>query len=98
VLERFPDGIDRSGFIQKAVGAHYPAWIERIKVKKAVGTVTHALCEDAATLKYLANQACVTFHTQLRGTLAPADLPGTFAGAAGPLARAHGDYFSIRIP
>jgi bifunctional non-homologous end joining protein LigD len=65
VLERFPDGIARAGFIQKAAGAHYPSWIKTVTVKKVGGIVRHVVCDDAATLTYLANQACITFHTWL---------------------------------
>jgi bifunctional non-homologous end joining protein LigD len=65
VLQRFPDGIEKPGFIQKAVAAYYPSWIRRVKVKKAGGQVEHVVADDAATLVYLANQACVTLHTWL---------------------------------
>jgi bifunctional non-homologous end joining protein LigD len=32
-------------------------------VPKQDGTVEHVVCSDAATLAYLANQACITLHT-----------------------------------
>jgi bifunctional non-homologous end joining protein LigD len=65
VLQRFPDGIARSGFIQKAASPYYPAWIKKVTVKKVGGTVKHIVCDDVSTLTYLANQACITFHTWL---------------------------------
>ncbi|HEV3199308.1 MAG TPA: non-homologous end-joining DNA ligase [Bryobacteraceae bacterium] len=65
VLQRFPDGIDKPGFIQKAAGAYYPAWIKTARVKKAGGTVRHVVADDAATPVYLANQGCVTLHPWL---------------------------------
>lgn len=65
VLQRFPDGIAKPGFIQKAVGRHYPTWIKTVMVKKVGGTVRHVVCDDASTLEYLANQACITFHNWL---------------------------------
>ena len=65
VLQRFPEGIARAGFIQKAAGSYYPDWIKKVTVKKAGGTVKHVVCDDAATLAYLANQACIAFHTWL---------------------------------
>src|SRR5690242_13073402 len=68
VLQRFPDGIARFGFIQKATPAYYPSWIKRVTVKKQGGTVSHVVCDDPATLVYLANQACITFHTWLSRT------------------------------
>jgi bifunctional non-homologous end joining protein LigD len=67
-LERFPDGIDRMRLIQKSVSAYYPEWIKTVTVKKVGGTVRHVLCEDEATLAYLANQACITPHIWLSRT------------------------------
>jgi bifunctional non-homologous end joining protein LigD len=70
-MQRYPDGIDKFGFFQKAAGAYYPSWIERATMKKAGGTVGHVVCENTATLVYLANQACIALHT----TLSRADKP-----------------------
>jgi bifunctional non-homologous end joining protein LigD len=42
-----------------------PAWIKTVTVRKDGGTVRHVVCNDAATLVYLANQACVTPHVWL---------------------------------
>ncbi len=64
-LERFPDGIDEPGFFQKAVSAYYPSWIRTTRLEKAGGTVRHVVADDAATLVYLANQACLMPHTWL---------------------------------
>jgi bifunctional non-homologous end joining protein LigD len=64
-MQRFPDGIGRPGFFQKAVAAYYPKWIRTATVKKVGGTVKHVVCDDAATLVYLANQGCITPHTWL---------------------------------
>jgi bifunctional non-homologous end joining protein LigD len=68
VLQRFPDRIGRPGFIQKAVADYYPKCIKRVTVPKAGGTVEHAIANDAASLLYLANQACVSFYTWLSRT------------------------------
>ena len=64
-LERCPDGIDKASFFQKSVASYYPDWIERVSVKKVGGTITHVVCNNAATLVYLANQACITPHIWL---------------------------------
>jgi bifunctional non-homologous end joining protein LigD len=64
-MQRFPDGIEKFGFFQKAAAPYYPQWIRKVTVKKAGGTVQHVICEDTDTLVYLANQACITFHTWL---------------------------------
>ncbi|MFJ2157263.1 MULTISPECIES: non-homologous end-joining DNA ligase [unclassified Streptomyces] len=65
MLERHPDGIDGPRFMQKNVPEHYPDWIKRVEVAKEGGTVTHLVCDDTATLVYLADQACVTPHRWL---------------------------------
>jgi bifunctional non-homologous end joining protein LigD len=64
-LQRFPDGIDKPGFFQKAAAAYYPGWIKKVTVQKEGGTVKHVVCDDVATLVYLANQACITPHIWL---------------------------------
>ena len=64
-MQRFPDGIDRPGFFQKAAAKYYPEWIETATVAKAGGTVRHVVCNDVAILIYLANQACITHHVWL---------------------------------
>ena len=61
-MERYPNGINSKRFFQKEVSSYFPEWIRRITVKKVGGTVTHVVCNDTATLVYLANQACVTPH------------------------------------
>lgn len=67
-LERYPDGIGETRIIQKSVSAYYPEWIKTVTVKKVGGTVRHVVCEDEATLAYLANQACITPHIWLSRT------------------------------
>ena len=61
-LERYPDGIHKQRIFQKEVSSYFPKWIRRVTVKKVGGTVTHVVCNDTATLVYIANQACVTPH------------------------------------
>lgn len=62
MLERHPDGVDGPRFMQKDTPDHYPDWITRVEVAKEGGTVTHTVCDDTATLLYLADQACLTLH------------------------------------
>ncbi len=64
-MHRFPDGIDGEGFYQQGISDYFPDWIERTSVTKEGGIVTHVICQNAATLVYLANQACVTPHVWL---------------------------------
>jgi bifunctional non-homologous end joining protein LigD len=68
VLERYPDGINKPGFFQKDTPSYYPGWIKTVTVKKVGGSVRHVVCDNAATLIYLANQACVTPHVWLSRT------------------------------
>lgn len=64
-LHRFPDGIGEEGFFQKSVSEHFPDWLPRTTVAKEGGTVTHALCRGSRDLRYLADQATITFHAWL---------------------------------
>jgi bifunctional non-homologous end joining protein LigD len=61
-LERYPDGIHKQRIFQKEASSYFPKWIRRVTVKKVGGTVSHVVCNDIATLVYIANQACVTPH------------------------------------
>ena len=64
-FERYPDGIAAEGFMQKNASDYFPSWIRRVRLAKQDGVVDHVVAEDAATLIYLANQACITFHVWL---------------------------------
>ncbi|MFK0121515.1 non-homologous end-joining DNA ligase [Streptomyces sp. NPDC090994] len=65
MLERHPDGIDGPVFMQKNTPAHYPDRITRVELPKEGGTVRHTVCDDTATLLYLADQAALTLHRWL---------------------------------
>ena len=65
MLERHPDGLDGPRFMQKNTPENYPEWITRIEVPKEGGTVCHTVCDDTATLLYLADQAGLTLHRWL---------------------------------
>lgn len=66
-MQRFPDGIQKKGFYQKEAPDYYPQWIQRvvIQVEEENQKQDQILCQDAATLVYLANQACITPHIWL---------------------------------
>jgi bifunctional non-homologous end joining protein LigD len=64
-LHRFPDGIDGDGFYQKDVPDYFPDWIPRETVRKEDGELDQMWLTDAATLVYLADQACITPHVWL---------------------------------
>ena len=61
-MVRYPDGLGGPRFFQKNAPSYFPAWIRRIEVGKEGGQVEHAVCDQAATLVYLANQACIEIH------------------------------------
>jgi bifunctional non-homologous end joining protein LigD len=63
-LQRFPNGVDGHGFWQQGAAEHFPDWVRTVTVERRGrgGTVDHVVCDDAATLLYLANLATVTFH------------------------------------
>jgi bifunctional non-homologous end joining protein LigD len=66
-LQRFPDGIEAEGFFQQDCPDYFPDWIKTRRVPRAGGEaagnpVQHVLCNNVATLLYLANQATVTLH------------------------------------
>ncbi|MEV4944949.1 non-homologous end-joining DNA ligase [Streptomyces sp. NPDC053755] len=62
MLERHPDGIGAGGFMQKDLPEHFPDWVHHAELPKSDGRVTYVICDDAATLAYLAGQACITPH------------------------------------
>ena len=68
---RYPDGIQGESFFQQSASSYFPDWIKRARVTKEHGHIDHVLCQDEATLAYLANQAAITLHCWL----ARADTP-----------------------
>jgi bifunctional non-homologous end joining protein LigD len=65
MLQRFPNGLGREGWIQQDVGRGYPDWMPRVTVPKSKGTVTHAMVTDTPSLVYLANLNSITIHEWL---------------------------------
>ncbi|MFI5806848.1 non-homologous end-joining DNA ligase [Streptomyces sp. NPDC051561] len=68
MLERRPDGVKGPSFLQKDTPESYPAWVRRSKLDKEGGTVRHVVCDDSATLVFLADQACLALHRWLSRT------------------------------
>jgi bifunctional non-homologous end joining protein LigD len=64
-MERFPDGIAAHRFYNKNAPKYFPEWIDRKTVPKKGGSVNHVVINDAATLVYLAQQACITPHVSM---------------------------------
>jgi bifunctional non-homologous end joining protein LigD len=71
-LHRFPDGVKGEGFFQKTAPDYFPDWIETVELpRERGGTVRHVVCNDAATLVYLADQAVLVLHRLLVTSAAP---------------------------
>ncbi|KFF10777.1 ATP-dependent DNA ligase [Chryseobacterium soli] len=60
-LNRFPNGIEESGFYQKDAGENIPDWIKTTKVfsESTDKYIDYILCNDKATLAYLNNLGCI---------------------------------------
>jgi bifunctional non-homologous end joining protein LigD len=60
-LKRNPNGIADKGFYQKDAGENFPAWIKTAPfLSESTGkTVDYTICNDKATLLYLANLGCI---------------------------------------
>jgi bifunctional non-homologous end joining protein LigD len=61
-LHRHPDGIGGGGFFQKDVGRRPPPdWVRTVTVANEArgGTIRYVVCDDEATLLYLANLGCI---------------------------------------
>lgn len=65
MMHRFPDGIDGESFYQKDASSYFPSWIKQARIPKEGGYNTYVVCQNRATLVYLANQACITPHVWL---------------------------------
>jgi bifunctional non-homologous end joining protein LigD len=64
VLTRFPDGIDGKSFFQKDAPAFTPEWLrtERMWSEDAKRDIDYFVCDDEASLLYLANLASIPLH------------------------------------
>lgn len=63
-LVRAPDGVDGERYFQKAAPSYAPPWIRtvRIPAPSAKRDVDYVVCDHAATLAWLGNQAALEFH------------------------------------
>lgn len=56
---RYPDGIHKSSFYQKNVPVPYPEWVHTVRI----GEKEYVRLNNVPTLIWLANLACLEFHT-----------------------------------
>lgn len=63
-LERYPNGIDEAGWWEKHVPKGLPEWVATVKIAASTRdeNIEFILCEDEATLAYVANLAAVVLH------------------------------------
>jgi len=64
-LQRYPDGIDGPSFFEKHLPKGLPDWVERVSLTSPEGTrakTTYMVCNDEATLTYVANLASIVLH------------------------------------
>lgn len=63
---RLPEGLKGESFYQKDIPESFPSWIKRVSIPKMEGGYNRmVVCNNAATLVYLANQCCITPHLWL---------------------------------
>ena len=61
-LQRFRGAVGDGGFFQKEAPKGAPEWVKTVEVPKKGGVVHHVLANDRETLRWLAQQGCVTPH------------------------------------
>jgi bifunctional non-homologous end joining protein LigD len=62
-LWRWNNGIGGQRVVQQGIPKGAPDWVARVEVeRRAGGNVTHAMINDARTLRWLSNQNCITPH------------------------------------
>ena len=89
-LKRYPNGVEGGHFYEKQCPSHRPDWVRSEPVELSSKTINFCVCDDLATLVWLANLADLELHPSLskvpdveRPTVMAFDLdPGTGAGLA----------------
>ena len=62
-LWRWNTGIDGRLVVQQDIPKGAPDWVARVETpRRKGGSIEHVLCQDADTLRWLANQNCITPH------------------------------------
>jgi bifunctional non-homologous end joining protein LigD len=60
-LKRYPNGVQANFFYEKNAPSHRPDWVDTARV----GDIDYVVCNDEATLVWLANLADLELHTSL---------------------------------
>jgi bifunctional non-homologous end joining protein LigD len=78
-LKRYPQGVDSEYFYEKRSPKHRPEWVQTVEVTSGrQGVIPYTLCQDLATLVWLANLADIELHPSLSLAGAPS-CPTTLA-------------------
>jgi bifunctional non-homologous end joining protein LigD len=66
-LKRYPNGVDKEFFYEKNSPRHRPDWVRTVTLPsdRGRGEIVYTLCEDVATLVWLANLADLELHPSL---------------------------------
>jgi bifunctional non-homologous end joining protein LigD len=64
-LKRYPNGVEGQHFYEKQCPSHRPPWVETAEISTGSKTIHFCLCNETATLVWLANLADIELHTSL---------------------------------
>jgi bifunctional non-homologous end joining protein LigD len=70
-LKRYPNGVEGPFFYEKNCPAHRPDWVRTVTVAMDTKQISFCLCEDVATLVWLANLADLELHTSMARAAEP---------------------------
>lgn len=64
---RFPNGVDEKSFFEKRIPAHHPDWVrtESVWAGNRAGNIEFPVCDELATLVWLAQLAAIELHPSL---------------------------------
>jgi bifunctional non-homologous end joining protein LigD len=64
-LKRYPNGVEGQYFYEKQCPSHRPDWVETAEITASSKKINFCLCNETATLVWLANLADIELHTSL---------------------------------
>jgi bifunctional non-homologous end joining protein LigD len=64
-LKRYPNGVEGGHFYEKNAPSHRPDWVQVAPIELSTKTIDFVLCNDLATLVWLANLADLELHPSL---------------------------------
>ena len=64
-LRRYPNGVDDKSFFEKRCPKHRPDWVATAPIDTSEGPIDFCLCDDKATLVWVAQLAALELHPSL---------------------------------